>query len=43
MRNEVTKNSDTLIDYRFPPIELLKNRKCELSGISVRELDENIR
>ena len=42
MRNEVTKNSDTLIDYRFPPIELLKNRKCELSGISVRELDENI-
>ena len=42
MRNEATKISDTLIDYRFPPIELLKDHKCEHSGISVRELDENI-
>lgn len=29
-------------DYRFPPIDLLKEHKCEDSGVSVRELDENI-
>ena len=29
-------------DYCFPPIDLLKEHKCEDSGVSVRELDENI-
>ena len=28
--------------YRFPPVDLLKNHKCERSGVSARELDENI-
>lgn len=34
--------SDTLKDYRFPSIDLLKDHKCEHSGLSVRELDKNI-
>ena len=42
IKNDTITMSDNLKDYRFPPIDLLKDHKCEHSGLSVRELDKNI-
>ena len=42
IKNDMITMSDTLKDYRFPSIDLLKDHKCEHSGLSVRELDKNI-
>ena len=42
IKNDMITMSDTLKDYRFPSIDLLKDHKSEHSGLSVRELDKNI-
>lgn len=42
MTTDTNTISDTLNSYRFPPNNLFKDHKCEHSGVSVRELDENI-
>lgn len=40
--NHTHMMSDAPSAYRFPPVDLLKDHKCEHSEVSVRELDENI-